>query len=145
MDRALHWRNEIMEKKVSLKELVGTKIIYAGLIAAYYWMWARQDWHNYYDAIQNAVFLFTILFFILQASRIRRYSKEEKDQQAIQTLRRIDAILLKVLTAAAVAIAFACAVTFFDGRMAGYALVGTIFALTVLRTILFCVMDAGKG
>ena len=77
-----------MEKKVSLKELVGTKIIYAGLIAAYYWMWARQDWHNYYDAIQNAVFLFTILFFILQASRIRRYSKEEKDRQAIQTLRR---------------------------------------------------------
>jgi hypothetical protein len=145
MDRALHWRNEIMEKKVSLKELVGTKIIYAGLIAAYYWMWARQDWHNYYDAIQNAVFLFTILFFILQASRIRRYSKEEKDRQAIQTLRRIDAILLKVLAAAAVAIAFACAVTFFDGRMAGYALVGTIFALTVLRTILFCVMDAGKG
>ncbi|MCI8656831.1 MAG: hypothetical protein HFF75_05005 [Oscillospiraceae bacterium] len=134
-----------MEKKVSLKELVGTKIIYAGLIAAYYWMWARQDWHNYYDAIQNAVFLFTILFFILQASRIRRYSKEEKDRQAIQTLRRTDAILLKVLAAAAVAIAFACAVTFFDGRMAGYALVGTIFALTVLRTILFCVMDAGKG
>ena len=134
-----------MEKKVSLKELVGTKIIYAGLIAAYYWMWARQDWHNYYDAIQNAVFLFTILFFILQASRIRRYSKEEKDQQAIQTLRRIDAILLKVLAAAAVAIAFACAVTFFDGRMAGYALVGTIFALTVLLTIMFCVMDAGKG
>lgn len=134
-----------MEKKVSLKELVGTKIIYAGLIAAYYWMWARQDWHNYYDAIQNAVFLFTILFFILQASRIRRYSKEEKDQQAIQTLRRIDAILLKVLAAAAIAIAFACAVTFFDGRMAGYALVGTIFALTVLRTILFCVMDAGKS
>ena len=134
-----------MKKKVSLKELVGTKIIYAGLIAAYYWMWARQDWHNYYDAIQNAVFLFTILFFILQASRIRRYSKEEKDRQAIQTLRRIDAILLKVLAAAAVAIAFACAVTFFDGRMAGYALVGTIFALTVLRTILFCVMDAGKS
>lgn len=134
-----------MEKKVSLKELVGTKIIYAGLIAAYYWMWARQDWHNYYDAIQNAVFLFTILFFILQASRIRRYSKEEKDRQAIQTLRRIDAILLKVLAAAAVAIAFACAVTFFDGRMAGYALVGTIFALTVLRTILFCVMAAGKS
>lgn len=134
-----------MEKKVSLKELVGTKIIYAGLIAAYYWMWARQDWHNYYDTIQNAVFLFTILFFILQASRIRRYSKEEKDQQAIQTLRRADAILLRVLTAAAVAIAFACAVTFFDGRMAGYALVGTIFALTVLRTILFCVMAAGKS
>ena len=128
-----------MKQKVSLKELVGTKI------AFYYWTWARQDWHSGYDAIQNAVFLFTIVFFILQASRIRRYSKEEKDQQAIQTLRRTDAVLLKVLAAAAVAIAFACAVTFFDGRMAGYALVGTIFALTVLRTILFCVMDGRKG
>ena len=80
-----------MKQKVSLKELVGTKIIYAGLIAAYYWMWARQDWHSGYDAIQNAIFLFTIVFFILQASRIRRYSKEEKDQQAIQALRRTDA------------------------------------------------------
>ena len=108
-------------------------------------MWARQDWHSCYDTIQNAVFLFTIVFFILQASRIRAYSKEKKDQQAIQTLRRTDAVLLKVLAAAAVAIAFACAVTFFDGRMAGYALVGTIFALTMLRTILFCVMDSRKG
>ena len=145
MDQALHWRNEIMEKKVSLKELVGTKIIYAGLIAAYYWMWARQDWHNYYDMIQNVVFLFTIIFFILQASRIRRYNKEEKDQQAIQALRRADAILLKVLVAAVVAIAFACATAFFDGRMAGYALVGTILALAVLRTILFCMMDGRKS
>ena len=134
-----------MKQKVSLKELVGTKIIYAGLIAAYYWMWARQDWHSGYDAIQNAVFLFTIVFFILQASRIRRYGKEKKDQQAIQALRRTDAVLLRVLAAAAVAIAFACAVTLFDGRMAGYALVGTILALTVLRTILFCVMDGRKG
>ena len=134
-----------MEKKVSLKELVGTKIIYAGLIAAYYWMWARQDWHNYYDMIQNVVFLFTIIFFILQASRIRRYNKEEKDQQAIQALRRADAILLKVLVAAVVAIAFACAAALFDGRTAGYALVGTILALAVLRTILFCVMDGRKG
>ena len=31
-----------MKQKVSLKELVGTKIIYAGLIAAYYWMWGED-------------------------------------------------------------------------------------------------------
>ena len=131
-----------MRQKVSLKELVGTKIIYAGLIAFYYWTWARQDWHSGYDAIQNAVFLFTIVFFILQASRIRRYSKEEKDQQAIQALRRTDAVLLKVLAAAAVAIAFACAVRAIDGPTAGYALVGTILVLAVVRFIIFCVMDS---
>ncbi len=63
---------------------------------------------------------------------------------AIQNLRRTDAIGLKIMIAAAVVIAFACAVAFIDGRMAGYALVGTIFVLAVIRFILFCVMDS-KG
>ena len=49
-----------MKSKVTLKEIVGTKIIYAALLVCYYWMWARRDWHNYYDSIQNSVFIFTI-------------------------------------------------------------------------------------
>ncbi len=40
-----------MKSKVSLKEMVGVKIIYALLLVCYYWMWARQDWHHYYDTI----------------------------------------------------------------------------------------------
>ena len=133
-----------MKAKVSLKEMVGTKIIYAILLICYYWMWARRDWHNYYTTIQNTVMVFTFVFFIMQASRIRKYSKEEKDELAIQNLRRVDAIGLKLMVAAAVVIAFSCAVTLMDGRMAGYALVGTIFILTIIRFILFCVMDS-KG
>ena len=39
-------------KKVSLREIVADKIIFAILIALYYWMWARNDWHNYYTSIQ---------------------------------------------------------------------------------------------
>ena len=31
-------------KKVTLKELVADKIIFAVLVALYYWMWARNDW-----------------------------------------------------------------------------------------------------
>lgn len=30
-------------KKVSLRELVADKIVFAVLIAVYYWMWARND------------------------------------------------------------------------------------------------------
>ena len=30
-------------KKVTLKELVADKIIFAVLVALYYWMWARND------------------------------------------------------------------------------------------------------
>ena len=70
----------------------------------------------------------------------KQYRKEEKDREAIQILRRIDAIGLKIMVAAAIAIAFASAVTFIDGIAAGYALVGTIFAFTILRFILFCAM-----
>lgn len=133
-----------MKSKVTLKEIVGTKIIYAVLLVSYYWMWARRDWHDYYDVIQNAVVMFTIVFFLIQAVRIRKYSKEEKDELAIQNLRRTDAIGLKIMVAAAVVIAFASAVKAIDGTMAGYALVGMILALAVIRFIIFCVMDS-KG
>lgn len=133
-----------MKTKVTLKELVGTKIIYAVLLVFYYWMWARRDWHDYYMAIQHMVSLFTIIFFFLQAIRIYKYSKEEKDELAIQNLRRTDAIALKILVFAAVVIAFACAVGAIDAPVAGYALVGMIFALSVIRSIIFCVMD-NKG
>ncbi len=133
-----------MKSKVTLKEMVGTKIIYAVLLVCYYWMWARREWYDYYDTIQYMVALFTILFFALQANRIWKYSKEEKDELAIQNLCRADAIGLKIMVAAAVFIAFAGAVGAMDGTTAGYALVGMVLVLTVIRFILFCVMDS-KG
>lgn len=133
-----------MKSRVTLKEISGTKIIYAALLVCYYWMWARRDWQDYYITIQNIVAIFTVLFFAMQANRIRKYSKEEKDELAIQNLRRADAIGLKIMVAAAIIIAFACAVAFIDGRLAGYALVGMICALSVIRFIMFCIMDS-KG
>ncbi|MCI8970926.1 MAG: hypothetical protein HFF99_05610 [Oscillibacter sp.] len=133
-----------MKSKVTLKELVGTKIIYAVLLVCYYWTWARRDWQEYYTAIQNGIAVFTIVFFAMQANRIHKYHKEEKDEMAVQNLRRIDAIGLKLMTAAAIVIAFACAVSCIDGATAGYALVGMILVLAVLRFIIFCVMDSGS-
>ena len=133
-----------MKSKVTLKELAGTKIIYAVLLVFYYWMWARRDWHDFYTTIQSMVTIFTIVFFLNQAHRIAKYNKEEKDELAIQNLRRADAIGLKIMIAASIVIAFACAVGMIDGSAAGYALVGMIFVLTVVRFILFCVMDS-KG
>ncbi len=133
-----------MKSKVTLRELVGTKIIYAVLLVCYYWMWARRDWHSYYETIQNTVVVFTFVFFLLQADRIRRYKKEEKDEMAIQNLQRADAVILKIMIGATIVIAFACAVAFIDAAAAGYALVGMILAVTILRSIIFCVMDS-KG
>lgn len=133
-----------MKSKVTLKEIVGTKIIYALLLVCYYWMWARRDWQDYYMTIQSMVSIFTVVFFGLQAVRIHRYSKEKKDELAVQNLRRADSIGLKLMTAAAIIIAFACAVTAIDGRTAGYSLVGSVLALSVIRFAIFSVMDS-KG
>ena len=139
-----HTEEWSMKSKVTLKEIVGTKIIYAVLLVCYYWMWARRDWHHYYEMIQNAVAVFTIIFFALRAIRIYKYSKEEKDEMAVQNLRRADAVSLKIMMIATIIIAFACGVTFLNGQMAGYTLVGLILLLTVIRFIMFSIMDS-KG
>lgn len=133
-----------MKSKVTLKEIVGTKIIYALLLVCYYWMWARRDWQDSYDAIQNGAAVFTVVFFSIRAYRVRRYSKEETDELALQNLRRTDAIGLKLMTAAVILIAFACAIALMDGRTAGYALVWMLLTLAVIRFILFYIMDS-KG
>lgn len=130
-----------MKATVTLKELTGTKIICAALLACCYWMWARRDWMDFYAVVQHGVTVFTIVFFAIQAGRIRQYGKQEKDEQAVRNLRRIDALVLKIMAAANIITAFSCAVTAIDGRTAGYALVGTVFVLTVLRFILFCMAD----
>ena len=54
-------RKGLTMKKVSLRELVADKIIFSILIAMYYWMWARNDWKDYYTTVQNVIFAFSFL------------------------------------------------------------------------------------
>lgn len=133
-------------KKVSLREIVADKIVFAILIALYYWMWARNDWHNYYTSIQYAVFAFTFFYFISRTSRLKKYKQELPDERSEANLKRCDALCLKIGTAAIIVRSFVCAV----GRLSittdliGYCLMGILIILAVVRTILFCIMDA-KG
>ena len=62
-----------MDRKVSLRELVADKIVFALLIGVYYWMWARNDWRSFYPSIQYAVFGFTFYYFITRGIRLRKY------------------------------------------------------------------------
>lgn len=133
-------------KKVSLREIVADKIVFAILIALYYWMWARNDWHNYYMSIQYAVFAFTFFYFISRTSRLKKYKQELPDEMSEANLKRCDALCLKIGVAAIIVLSFVCAV----GRLSitteliGYCLMGILIILAVVRTILFCIMDA-KG
>ncbi len=63
-------------KKVTLKELVADKIIFAVLVALYYWMWARNDWKNFYPTIQTVVGGFTFWYFVSALSGCGNISRK---------------------------------------------------------------------
>lgn len=130
-----------MKKKVSLREIVGTKIIYAVLVAIYYWMWARRDWHDFYVTIQNAVGIFTVVYLLLMASRIRKYKQENFDELAEQNLKATDSICLKISIVSLIAIAFMGALTILDAIAMGYAIVGWLVVMMILRFIIFSIKD----
>ena len=136
--------NKNKNQKVTLLELVATKIIYAILIAVYYWMWARRDWHGYYDNIQYAVAAFTFIFLLLQSSRIRKYNKEVADEMALANLKRADSICLKIALIASIVIAFAGAMELVNQLQMGYIIMILLVVTTIVRTIIFYVMDT-KG
>ena len=51
-------------KKVTLKELVAGKIIFAVLVALYYWMWARNDWKDFYHHPDHCRWLHVLVFCV---------------------------------------------------------------------------------
>ena len=130
-------------KKVSLRELVADKIIFAVLIAVYYWMWARNDWKDSYTTIQMVVAIFTFYYFISRGIRIRKYKQEAPDEMAEANLKRCDAICLKISVAAIVILGFVCAAGRFalTTEVIGYCLMGVLIFLAVFRTAAFCIMD----
>lgn len=130
-------------KKVSLRELVADKIVFAILIAVYYWMWARDDWNDYYTTIQNIVCIFTICYFVSRSIRLRKYKKEIPDEMAEVNLKRCDAICLRISAVALILISFVCAAGRFalTTEIIGYCLVGVLVLLSVIRTVIFYFMD----
>ena len=137
-----------MNKKVSLKEIVGTKIVYAIILTSYYWMWARTDWKGWYETAQYVLGVFLFSFFAVQMIRISKYKKEGIDEMAEQNLKRCDAICLKLFVGVMVAVAFGAAILGHINAVStgtiGWAIVLSILVLSIIRTVMFAVMDS-KG
>lgn len=135
-----------MKGKVTLKELVGARIILAICIAVYYWCWARNGWENYFVSIQNCVAIFAFWFFCFLAVREKKYKKEVMDEMAVTNLRRCDSICYKMLIVSIVCIGFLSAILRFtiSSEVIGYMLMGILVLVSIIRMVLFCYMDA-KG
>lgn len=135
-----------MNKKVSLKEIVATKIVYAIILLTYYWMWARTDWKEWYVTVQFLLGCTLAAFFFFQHTRIKKYKKEGVDEMAEQNLKRCDSFCLKLLVAAAIISAWSCAilghVSTVDTEIIGWIIVWSLLALSVIRTVMFAIMDS---
>lgn len=135
-----------MNKKVSLKEIVGTKIVYAIILTSYYWMWARTDWKGWYETAQYVLGVFLFSFFAVQMIRVSKYKKEGVDEMAEQNLKRCDAICLKLLIGAMVVVAFGAGILGHIDAVSpgtiGWVIVLSILALSIIRTVMFVVMDS---
>ena len=132
-----------MKSKVTLKEILVSHIIIAVLIAVYYWCWARSDWKEYYVTIQNTIGILTFFFFVTESIRVSRYKKEVKDEMVIANLRKSDSICFKVLAILIVLIAFLSAILRFNlsSKIIGYVLIRTIVVISIVRAILFYIID----
>lgn len=135
-----------MKKQVSLREIVATKIVYAVILASFYWMWSRSDWQSWYQTAQTVLGIVLLAFIILQAVRIQKYKRDCVDEMAEQNLRRCDAVCLKVFVIAMAALAFACGilghVDAINAGLVGWVIVLLMIALSILRTVLFVIMDS---
>ena len=135
-----------MNKKVSLRELLGARLVLAICIAVYYWCWARNDWEDYFSSIQQCVAIFAFLFFCFLAVRERKYKKETVDEMAAANLKRCDSICYKITMVLIVCIAFLSAILRFtiSPEIIGYMLMGVLVLTAIIRMAIFCYMDA-KG
>ena len=135
-----------MNKKVTLRELLIARIVLAICIVVYYWCWARNGWESYFISIQNCVAIFAFFFFCLLGTRERKYRKEVVDEMAMANLKRCDSVCYKITMVLIVIIGFLSAIFRFDisPEVIGYLLMGVLVLTSIIRTILFCYMDA-KG
>lgn len=135
-----------MKKKVTLRELVGARIVAAICIAVYYWCWARNGWENYFFSIQNFVAIFAFWYFWFMLIREKKYKKEVVDEMAVANLKRCDSICYKISLVFIIIIGFLSAILRFavSSEVIGYMLMGLLVLMSTVRTIIFCYMDA-KG
>ena len=135
-----------MNKKVTLRGLLGARLVLAICIAVYYWCWARNDWEDYFSSIQQCVAIFAFLFFCFLAVRERKYKKETVDEMAAANLKRCDSICYKITMVLIVCIAFLSAILRFtiSPEIIGYMLMGVLVLTAIIRMAIFCYMDA-KG
>ena len=127
------------EKKMNLKTWMCLKIVPAAFFLMYYWMCARTDFQPYYMYIQKVIFYAAGLLVGVQIAYAKK--RDIFDEFAKKNLKITDSICMKVAYVLMVATGIACVVPAVSGKIAGYCVVISILLLTILRAVIFCIID----
>ncbi|EFM38712.1 hypothetical protein HMPREF0379_1530 [[Eubacterium] yurii subsp. margaretiae ATCC 43715] len=137
-----------MNKKVSVREVIATKIVIALLLAGNYWMWSREDWRPEYRHFQGTLGMLLLAVLFFHYMRVKKYKRENMDELAEKNLMRCDAICLKIFTVVMLLTAYISGilghVNVISTTAVGWIIMIAIIAISIFRTVLFIIMDT-KG
>lgn len=126
-------------KTVNLSVWMFLKTVPAVLLLLYYWMCTIDGYNPVFRYIHVSTLVLSGAIVWAQIS----YEKKNKifDEFAKENLRTTDSICLKVAYVLMVVATLACIFADFSGIVAGYFVVGGILLLTIIRAIIFAVID----
>lgn len=126
-------------KTVNLSAWMFLKVVPAALLLLYYWMCTIEGYNPVFRYIHAATLVLSGAIVWAQIS----YARKNKifDEFAKENLKTTDSICLKVAYVLMIAATLACVFTEFSGIAAGYFVVGSILLLTIVRAIMFAVID----
>lgn len=132
-------------RKVTLKDILVSKVVRNIAIAVYFWMWARTDYKEYYSMIQSATGGAIAVFYMFLYMRERKYKKEFFDELAERNLNKCNSICYRILVVIMVALAFTAAAVghteAFGTDVIGWILVVSLVVVSVVRVVLYSIID----
>lgn len=126
-------------KTINLSVWMFLKTVPAVLLLLYYWMCTVEGYNPVLRYIHAATLVLAGAIVWAQIS----YARKNKifDEFARENLKTTDSICLKVAYVLMVIATLACIFADFSGIIAGYFVVGGILLLTIIRAVMFTVID----
>ena len=126
-------------KSINLSVWMFLKAVPAALLFIYYGMCTWDGYDPTLRYLQAVSLVLAGVIALWQGS----YAKKKKlfDEFARENLKITDPLCLKIAYALMVIAALACVFADFSGIIAGYFVVGGILLLTIVRAVMFAVID----
>jgi len=124
-------------RKISIRLLTGLRIIPVILIFITYHFSVQQQ-----RSQESVLVLFIAMILIIASLLFLQKNREVVDESAKKALDRADALSYRIFSMYSVVVVLVGS-TFIDNvKLMGYFIAGGLVIVTVIRTIIFCILDS---